>query len=112
MTHKNSYNLALVDWRLPDIEGTKLISKLGKTTPKLMIIMLTGYPSMDNAIDAVNRQADAFLVKPVDFEVLLRKIAELLKKQEEAQVFTEDLMVNFIETRTKEIIQKNPKHSK
>ena len=68
-------------------------------------IMLTGYPSMDNAIAAVNERADAFLLKPVDFEVIIDKIRELLKQQEQAQTFTESLMVNYIETRAKKLLR-------
>jgi|SRR5665647_1813537 len=104
-SYANFYNLALVDWRLPDIEGTKLIGKLKETTPKMVKIMLTGYPSMDNAIAAVNERADAFLLKPVDFEVIIDKIRELLKQQEQAQTFTESLMVNYIETRAKKLLR-------
>jgi DNA-binding response OmpR family regulator len=79
-SNSNFYNLAIVDWRLPDVEGTKLLSQLKETTPKMSKIMLTGYPSMNNAIEAVNKQADAFLLKPVNFKVLLEKIEELLKQ--------------------------------
>src|SRR4030066_2575381 len=81
---ENFYNLAIVDWRLPDIEGTKLLSKLKETTPKMAKILLTGYPSMENAIEAVNRHADAFILKPTAINKLLAKIEELLKLQEEA----------------------------
>ena len=110
---ENFYNLAIVDWRLPDIEGTKLITQLKETTPKMVKIMLTGYPSMTNAIDAVNEHADAFLLKPVDIEELLNKIEELLKQQRENEVFSENKIVSFIETRTKEITQApNPKRPK
>lgn len=101
----NFYNLAIVDWRLPDIEGTELITQLKETTPKMIKIMLTGYPSMNNAIEAVNQHADAFLIKPVDIEELLKKIRELLLLQESNKEFCEDKIVSFIETRTKEILQ-------
>jgi len=110
-SHANFYNLAIVDWRLPDIEGTKLLGKLKETTPKMAKIMLTGYPSMTNAIAAVNERADAFFLKPIDFEVLLAKIIELLKQQKEARAFSENLMVNFIETRVKEIVRTESKTS-
>src|SRR4030066_1258144 len=104
-SYANFYNLAIVDWRLPDIEGTKLLGKLKETTPKMAKIMLTGYPSMKNAIAAVNERAVAFFLKPIDFEVLLAKIIELLKQQKEARAFSENLMVNFIETRVKEVVR-------
>jgi DNA-binding NtrC family response regulator len=101
----NFYNLAVVDWRLPDIEGTLLLSQLKETTPKMVKIMLTGYPSMNNAIEAVNLHADAFLVKPVDVEELLKKIRELLILQEENKEFCETKIVSYIETRTKQILE-------
>ncbi len=101
----NFYNLAIVDWRLPDIDGTVLITQLKETMPKMVKMMLTGYPSMNNAIEAVNLHADAFLIKPVDVEELLKKIHELLILQEENKEFCETKIVSFIETRTKEILQ-------
>ena len=104
-SYENFYNLAIIDWRLPDIEGTELlIGKLNKTRPKMCKIMLTGYPSMNNAIAAVNNRADSFLLKPIDFEFLLAKIGELLKLQEQAVELTQDLVVNYIETRSKEML--------
>jgi DNA-binding response OmpR family regulator len=107
-SNSNFYNLAIVDWRLPDVEGTKLLSQLKETTPKMSKIMLTGYPSMNNAIEAVNKQADAFLLKPVNFKVLLEKIEELLKQQVKAKEYTEDIVANFIETRVKQLSNRSP----
>ena len=103
------YNVAIVDWRLPDIEGTNLLGELKETTPKMVKIMLTGFPSMDNAIDAVNNSADAFLVKPVRFEKLLETINELLAKQENEKEYSEEKMTNYLETRVKMLTKNNPK---
>jgi len=105
----NFYNAAIVDWRLPDIEGTNLLGKLKETTPKMAKILLTGYPSMNNAVDAVNKGADAFITKPVDFEILLKKVKELLKEQEESKEFSEERVTNFIESRTKEMLETKQK---
>jgi heterodisulfide reductase subunit A len=88
-SYQHFYNLAIIDWRLPDIEGTELIGKLNKTKPKMCKIMLTGYPSMNNAIAALNEGADAFFLKPVAFELLSKKIRELLKGQREMRALIE-----------------------
>jgi DNA-binding NtrC family response regulator len=109
---KNFYNLAIVDWRLPDIEGTELISKLKETTPKMAKIMLTGFPSMDSAVKAVNNRTDAFLVKPVNFTILLEKITTLLKEQEQARKDSEEKVAEFIQTKAKELIQNRNLQSK
>jgi len=99
----NFYNLALIDIRLPDMEGIELLNKLKDSTPKMVKIILTGYPSLDNAIDAVNRGADGYLIKPVNVSVLNEKIEEHLKKQEEAMKYSEDKVAQFIETRARQI---------
>jgi DNA-binding response OmpR family regulator len=83
------YNLAIIDSRLPDIEGTKLLRELKETKPKMCKIMLTGYPSMNNAITALNEGADAFLLKPIEVKLLAGKITQLLKGQEEARKLIE-----------------------
>jgi DNA-binding NtrC family response regulator len=101
-TKKNFYNLALIDIRLPDMEGIELLHKLKDSTPKMIKIILTGYPSLDNAIDAVNKGADGYLIKPINMSVLNEKIEEHLKKQEEAEKYSEDKVAQFIETRARQ----------
>ena len=66
MAQKTAYNVALLDIRLPDMEGVELLNLMKNNVPKTRKIMITGYPSMQNAISALNKKADAYLVKPVD----------------------------------------------
>jgi DNA-binding NtrC family response regulator len=103
-TNANFYNLAIVDWRLPDFEGTKLMRRLKETTPKMAKIMLTGYPSMNNAIDAVNERADAFFTKPVAMDKLLVKMKELLELQEEENKYSQAKVAEFIKARTRQAL--------
>jgi DNA-binding NtrC family response regulator len=97
------YNLALVDIRLPDMEGTKLLAAMKETTPKMVKIIVTGYPSLENAVEAVNNRADAYVFKPVDAEKLHKTIKELLQRQQEARKYSEQKVAEFIETRAREI---------
>jgi DNA-binding NtrC family response regulator len=78
---------------------------LKETTPKMAKIMLTGYPSMNNAINAVNERADAFLTKPLEIEELLAKMKELLKLQEEENHYCQAKVAEFIQTRTEQILK-------
>ena len=102
-TEKDVYNLALLDIRLPDMEGVDLLKLMKDPTPRTRKIMVTGFPTVQNAISAVNKQADAYLVKPVDIEKLLQTVADQLKFQEEEQKFTEAKVAEFIESRVKDI---------
>ena len=74
------YNLALIDIRLPDMEGVELLTKIRDTTPKMRKIIITGYPTLKNAVEAVNKGADAYIMKPFDMKELLSKIKEQIKK--------------------------------
>lgn len=99
----NFYNLALIDIRLPDIEGIKLLTLMKETVPKMVKIIITGYPTMQNAIEAVNRDADAYLLKPLNMENLLNTIKEHLKKQQEEKKYSEEKVAEFIESRAREL---------
>ena len=97
------YNVALIDIRLPDMEGIELLTKFRETTPKIRKIIVTGYPTLQNAVDAVNKGADAYIVKPFDVEKVLKTIQQQLSKQEEERRYSQDKVAEFIETRVREI---------
>ena len=79
------YRVALIDFRLPVMDGTELLTALRETTPKMVKIMVTGYPTLENAVECVNKHADAYFVKPVNYENLLSTIRELIQKQQESK---------------------------
>jgi DNA-binding NtrC family response regulator len=99
----NFYNLALIDIRLPDMEGTRLLTTMRDTVPRMVKIIVTGYPSLENAKEAVNNGADGYVVKPIlNIEEFLNTLKEHLKKQKEAQRYSEQKVAEYIETRAKE----------
>ena len=100
---ENFYNLALIDIRLPDMEGTDLLTALGETTPKMVKIILTGYPALQNAVTAINKGVDAYLIKPVNTEELLKLIKELLDRQRQEREYGQQKLAQFVETRFKEL---------
>jgi DNA-binding response OmpR family regulator len=85
-TESQHYDLALVDIRLPDIEGTELLAKLKKPLQNTVKIMITGFPSLETGVKALDEGADAYLVKPVKPQELLILLEEKLKNREEASV--------------------------
>ena len=98
----NFYNLALIDIRLPDMEGIELLTALAETTPKMVKIIVTGYPSLQNAVEAVNKGADGYIIKPANMADLLTKVKQHLEKQEKAKRYDQEKIKEFIETRIKE----------
>jgi CheY-like chemotaxis protein/predicted transcriptional regulator len=77
------YNLALVDIRLPDMQGTKLLKALKDENPEIKGIIITGYPSTEYAVEALDVGADAFLTKPFSPPELLAKMKEKLEERTE-----------------------------
>ncbi|MDH5788699.1 MAG: response regulator [Candidatus Bathyarchaeota archaeon] len=102
-TKKQFYNLTLIDIRLPDMEGIELLTRIKNTTPKMRKIIITGYPTLQNAMEAVNRDADAYIMKPFNMEAVLKTIKEQLKKQEQDKTYSQEKVAEFIEARVKEL---------
>ena len=107
-TNAKVYNLVLVDVRLPDIEGVVLLGKLRETMPRMRKIIITGFPTVRNAIEAVNNMADAYMLKPFEIGKILETIKEQLKKQLEEKAYNQNRITEFIETRVKELEMENP----
>jgi two-component system nitrogen regulation response regulator NtrX len=103
MTNEKMYNLALLDIRLPDIEGVELLQLMKEYVPRTRKIMVTGYPTIQNAVMAINKNADAYLLKPVDIEKLLQIVKEQLRAQEEERSFSEEKVAEFIEARVRNL---------
>ena len=97
------YNLALLDIKLPDMEGTQLLAELQESSPKMMKIMVTGYPSLENAMEALNQGADAYVTKPVKPAKLLELIKEKLEEQSQAEKMTENKVTDWIKIRAREL---------
>lgn len=96
---RNIYDLALLDIKLPDVEGTKLLVRMHRISPRMMKIMVTGYPSLENAVESLNFGADAYIIKPVEPEELLKVVEEKLREQEEAGSVSEEKVTEWIRGR-------------
>jgi two-component system response regulator AtoC len=97
------YNIALIDVRLPDMEGTELLSAIKDTTPGMIKIIITGYPTLQNAVDAVNKNADGYIIKPLKIEVLLKTLKKHLQKYNASKKYNVEKVAEFIENRAKEL---------
>lgn len=92
------FNPALLDIKVPDVEGTKLLTKMYRDISRKMKIMVTGHASLENAVEALNLGTDAYIMKPVNPEKPLKVVEEKLREQEEAERVSE-----WIETRVRKL---------
>lgn len=75
------FNLALLDIRLPDMEGIDLIAPLKEMHPDIEVIMVTAYASLETAVRALNDGASAYITKPLNMDEVLATVREALEKQ-------------------------------
>lgn len=110
MSKKKFFNIALLDVKLPDMEGTKLLTAMHTNFPKTMKIMITGYPALENSIEALNRGADAYLKKPFTPKALIELVEKKLQEQSHAEKITEEQVTEWVETRVRKY-ENDPKES-
>ncbi len=77
---EENIDLALLDHRLPDINGDELLISLKKINPRLKTIMITAYGAVETAVNVMRSGADDFFEKPVDLNNLLERLRILEQK--------------------------------
>jgi DNA-binding NtrC family response regulator len=73
-------NMAILDIKLKKMSGVEVLDELKKINPKIRVMMLTGYPTLETAKEALQLGADEYCVKPIDVDELEDKTAEILSK--------------------------------
>jgi PAS domain S-box-containing protein len=75
------FNIALLDIRLPDMAGTNLLAHLKELHPEMEVLLITGYATLESAMQAVAEGASHYFIKPLNMDEVLAKIKEALDKQ-------------------------------
>ena len=96
--------LALLDHRMPEMNGDELLARIKEINPGLRVIMITAFGDVDTAVRVMQLGADDFMEKPVDLTVLLDKIQHLEEKilvdqdaeQVEEAINTDNLPVRMV----------------
>lgn len=78
---ENSFDVALVDLRLTDMDGLNVVRHLRRVSPKTSVIILTAYASLDSAIEALRQGSHDYLSKPFDTAELLASVADGIARQ-------------------------------
>ncbi len=73
---KGQFDVAILDLKMPGMDGLELLEILKKKHKYLEIIMLTGFASVDTAMEAGKLGAFGYLEKPYNFENLVEKLKD------------------------------------
>jgi DNA-binding NtrC family response regulator len=84
MCENTPFDIALIDVELPDIKGTELLHLLNEKQPKMVRIIITGHPSIENAAKSVNEKADGYIMKPFNVPELLAMVKRLTEEKTNA----------------------------
>ena len=81
MRAKNTLDLAFLDIMLPDMPGIDLIKPLQEYAPDIVVMMVTGYASVETAVQSLSMGAENYIIKPFDMDKVLAEIKNALEKQ-------------------------------
>lgn len=82
LLQNNRYDIALVDFKLPDISGTELINNMVSVSPSIEFVLITAYATLDSAIDAVKQEhVISYELKPLDMDHLLSVLNQVTKRR-------------------------------
>lgn len=97
---KTSFDVALIDIELPDMDGTALLREFKKKYPDMVCSIITGYASLQNAIKALEEGASGYFVKPLVMEDLLLRVEEAVDRQSLRRKLkeSEELYKTLVET--------------
>jgi DNA-binding NtrC family response regulator len=75
------FDVALCDVQLPGIDGIELLERLHKISPETFVLLITAYATVENAVEAFQRGAQDYLMKPILLDEVLNKVRRLLAYQ-------------------------------
>ena len=79
LDRRSGITLALVDLVMPGTDGIALMDDLHRRNPELAVIVMTGYGTIETAVEAIKRGAEDYLTKPMDSHALRKKVARLME---------------------------------
>ncbi|RJQ22192.1 MAG: sigma-54-dependent Fis family transcriptional regulator [Nitrospiraceae bacterium] len=78
---KEPFGLVLLDLKMPDMDGLEVLSKINSNWPDTKVVMITGYSTVETAVQALRMGAYNFIEKPFTPDTLLAAVTEVFKDQ-------------------------------
>ncbi|MCX8031418.1 MAG: sigma-54 dependent transcriptional regulator [Thermodesulfovibrionales bacterium] len=88
---KFDFSLIITDMKMPDLSGLDLLKEIRKASLKIPVLVITAFPTVENAVDSMKEGAIDYLMKPFSFETVKKTIESLLKKNsQKKQIITKN----------------------
>lgn len=105
--YKDSFSLVISDIRMPEMDGIELLKEVRAVHPGILMIMVTAYPEIDLALEAMRLGAYDFIVKPADLELVVLSVKRAFEKkrlENEVEIYHRNLE-RLVEERTVKLQQ-------
>lgn len=89
------YDICLVDLKMPEIDGLSFISKLKAIHPAMPVVIMTAFPTVETAVDALRLKVDDYIIKPFNINKLYKNLHELVEQKysESEEIKAENLQL-------------------
>ncbi len=105
LLYAEPFSLIISDIKMPEMDGLELLRRVKATNPGMMVMMVTAYPDIDMAMEAVRLGAYDFILKPADLDLVVLSVKKALEKkqlQEELEAYHKNLE-KLVEERTSKL---------
>lgn len=70
-------DVVVLDMKMPGMDGMETLREIKRLRPELEVIMLTGHATLDSAVEGLKMDAFDYMTKPIDIELLVKKLREV-----------------------------------
>ena len=105
--YKHPFSLIISDIKMPEMDGIELLKRVKAANPNMMVIMVTAFPDIDLAVEAMRLGAYDFIIKPADLDLVILSVKKALEKkrlEEEVTAYRSHLE-RLVEERTAKLQQ-------
>ncbi|MBN4056842.1 response regulator [bacterium AH-315-J21] len=79
---EKDYDVVLTDLKMPEMDGSTMIDRMKESKPDQPIVVVTGYPSVESAIRALQQRVDDYVVKPFNMPKLFKSVEQASARKE------------------------------
>jgi len=79
---RNAYDLVMLDLRMPGMDGMTVLRTIKERWPESEVVIITGYPSIDSAKEAIRLGASDYLAKPVGPDEIVKAASSAMLHKE------------------------------
>jgi signal transduction histidine kinase len=79
---KDNFDLVLADWKMPKMDGLQLVDEIAKIQPETITVLMSGYGTLELALEAMRRGAHDFLTKPLNLPDIFVRLHRIIEEKQ------------------------------